>query len=54
MVQILGIDGDFTLSVNKSDTLSVSYIGYKTQTIVAQPEMNIKLVADARDDEVEY
>ena len=40
------IDGNFTLSVTSGATLSVSYIGYKTVTVKAQPTLRIELTED--------
>ena len=45
---ITDIDGNFTLSVASGATLSVSYIGYKTATVKAQPILRIELVEDSQ------
>ena len=45
---ITDIDGNFTLSVASGATLSVSYIGYKTVTVKAQPTLRIELIEDAQ------
>lgn len=45
---ITDIDGNFTLSVAEGASLSVSYIGYQTVTVKAQPTLHIELVEDAQ------
>jgi len=40
---ISGIDGKFTLSVNKGDIIQFSFIGYKKQEIVAQGQINLSV-----------
>lgn len=45
---ITDIDGNFTLSVASGATLSVSYIGYKTVTVKAQPTLRIELTEDSQ------
>lgn len=45
---ITDIDGNFTLSVTSGATLSVSYIGYKTVTVKAQPTLRIELTEDSQ------
>lgn len=45
---ITDIDGNFTLSVASGATLSVSYIGYKTVTVKAQPILRIELTEDSQ------
>ena len=45
---ITDIDGNFILSVASGATLSVSYIGYKTVTVKAQPILRIELTEDSR------
>ena len=45
---ITDIDGNFTLSVASGATLSVSYIGYKTVTVKAQPTLRIELAEDSQ------
>ncbi|MDE6770108.1 MAG: TonB-dependent receptor plug domain-containing protein, partial [Muribaculaceae bacterium] len=41
------IDGNFTLSVPEGSALKVSYVGYQTVELIAQPEMTIYLDEDA-------
>ena len=45
---ITDIDGNFILSVASGATLSVSYIGYKTVTVKAQPILRIELTEDSQ------
>lgn len=40
-------NGKFTLTVEQGTQLVFSYIGYETQTLTAQPTMNVKLQPDA-------
>ena len=40
-------DGNFTLIVKNGAKLSISYLGYKTQELAAQPKMNVRLSEDA-------
>ena len=40
------LDGQFTLNVKQGATLEFSYIGYTTQTLAAQPSMNVVLQED--------
>ena len=40
------VDGAFSLSVNAGATLTVSYVGYVTQNLAAQPSMTIALTED--------
>ncbi len=41
------IDGNFTLKVKEGTSLTISYVGYKTTTVKAQPEMLIRLSEDS-------
>ena len=41
------IDGNFTIQVPQGSKLIVSYIGYKTQTLPAEPQMTIALEEDS-------
>ncbi len=41
------MDGRFTLTVPEGSELTVSYIGYKTKTVKASPEMTISLDEDS-------
>ena len=43
---ITDFDGHFQFSVSQGAKLSVSYVGYKTQTLVATADMNIRLAED--------
>ena len=43
---ITDLDGNFRLKANKGDILVISFIGYKTQELPAEPEMNILLEED--------
>ena len=43
---ITDFDGHFQFSVSQGAKLSVSYVGYKTQTLVAAADMNIRLAED--------
>lgn len=45
---ITDIDGNFTLSVTSGSTLSISYIGYKTIAVKAQPTLRIELEEDSQ------
>lgn len=38
-----GIDGNFEITVPEGANLIVSYIGFKTKTVMAEPQMTIKL-----------
>lgn len=40
------MDGKFTLKVTPGATITVSYLGYKTQTLKAAPTMNVSLEED--------
>ncbi|MBW8331180.1 MAG: TonB-dependent receptor [Prolixibacteraceae bacterium] len=40
---ISNFDGDFTLSVNRGDVIQFSFIGYKTQEIVAQGQQALRV-----------
>ena len=40
-------DGNFTLIVKNGAKLSISYLGYKTQELAAQPKMNVRLSEDS-------
>ena len=44
---ITDIDGNFSLNVAEGKKLELSYAGYKTQTVVARSNMNIKMEPDA-------
>ncbi len=39
-------DGNFTITVPEGANLIISYIGYQTKTVMAEPEMTIALVED--------
>ena len=41
------IDGQFELTVEDGSSIKVSYIGYRTKTVKAQPQMTIELEEDA-------
>ena len=41
------IDGKFSLKVNEGSTLEVSFVGYTTQTLKAQPNVSVVLREDA-------
>ena len=43
---ITDLDGNFTLQANKGDIIVISYIGYKTQELPAEENMNILLLED--------
>ncbi len=43
---VTDIDGNFTLSVKQGASITVSYIGYKAQTVKASPKMKIILSED--------
>ena len=43
---VTDLDGNFVLGVPQGADLTVSYIGYVSQTVKAQPVMKIKLVED--------
>ena len=43
---ITDLDGRFSLSVAQGATIEISYIGYKTQTLPAAPNMNVELKED--------
>lgn len=45
---ITDLDGNFTLQCNVGDILEISYVGYKTQKLKAQPTMKIVLVEDGK------
>lgn len=45
---ITDFDGNFTLSVPSGAELTVSYIGYRTQKVQAQPNLRITLEEDAQ------
>ena len=45
---ITDFDGNFTLSVNSGATLQVSYVGYKTLTVKAEPTLRIELEEDSQ------
>ena len=40
---ISNFDGDFTLGVNRGDVIQFSFIGYKTQEIVAQGQQSLRV-----------
>lgn len=40
------IDGNFEITVPEGANLIVSYIGFKTKTVMAEPQMTIKLEED--------
>ena len=42
------IDGAFTITVAKGTQLTFSYVGYKSQTLAAEPEMRVVLTEDAQ------
>ena len=44
---ITDFDGNFTLNVQAGAKLSISYMGYKTQELAAQPKMAVKLGEDS-------
>ena len=44
---ITNLEGKFTLSVAPGATLEISYVGYKSQSLVAKPDMNIILEEDS-------
>ena len=44
---ITDLDGNFRLTVDADVTLVISYIGYVTQELPAQPVMNITLAEDS-------
>ncbi|MCM1050429.1 MAG: TonB-dependent receptor [Paenibacillus sp.] len=41
------IDGNFTLTVPEGCNLTISYVGYKSQTVKATPEMTVTLEEDS-------
>ena len=43
---ITDLDGNFTLQANKGDIIVISYIGYKTQELPAEENMNVLLKED--------
>ncbi len=43
---ITDYDGKFTLTANRGETLTISYIGYTTVTVAAQPVLNIEMEED--------
>ena len=48
---VTDFDGNFQLSVNQGDKLNVSYVGYKSQTIVVRDASPLKIIL-AEDSEV--
>ncbi len=44
---ITDFDGNFTLNVKSGAKLAISYMGYKTQELDAQPSMNVRLSEDS-------
>ncbi|MBQ2520238.1 MAG: TonB-dependent receptor plug domain-containing protein, partial [Paludibacteraceae bacterium] len=44
---ITDFDGNFTLNVKAGATLSISYMGYKTQELAAAPNMNVRMGEDS-------
>lgn len=44
---ITDFDGNFQLQVKKGATIVISFVGYKTQEVEAQPNMNIVLADDS-------
>ena len=44
---ITDFDGNFTLTVKAGAKLAISYMGYKTQELDAQPSMNVRLGEDS-------
>ena len=42
------LDGKFTLKVPSGETFTVSYIGFRSVTLAASPEVNVALVEDAQ------
>ncbi|MDR0938574.1 MAG: TonB-dependent receptor [Mediterranea sp.] len=44
---VTDVDGNFAITVPAGSNLQFSYVGYKAQTIVARPTMNIALHSDA-------
>ncbi len=49
---VTDIDGNFVLEVNSSSTITVSYVGFQTQTLKPQPVMTISMVDEAELQEV--
>ncbi len=45
---ITDIDGNFSLSVSSKSHLSISYIGFQTVTVQAQPTIRIELLEDSQ------
>ena len=45
---ITDIDGNFTIKVPAGTTLEISYIGYITQRVKAQPNLNVTLTEDTK------
>ena len=43
---VTDFDGQFTLTVNKGATLQFSYVGYKSQELVATAVMSVRLQED--------
>ena len=44
---VTDFDGNFELNASSGDLIQISYVGYKTQTITAQPNMIIELAEDS-------
>ncbi len=44
---VTDFDGNFALKANQGAELSISYIGYQTQTVLAAPSLEITLLEDA-------
>ena len=44
---VTDLDGNFSLSVQPGQTLTISYIGYKKQQVTAQDNMVITMQDDA-------
>lgn len=45
---ISDFNGDFSIKVEKGTPMTISYVGYKSQTVAAAPQLQIVLVEDAQ------
>lgn len=45
---VTGIDGDFSLTVNKDERLIISYLGKRTTTVTAKGDLKVRLADDSK------
>ena len=45
---VTGIDGDFSLTVNKDERLIISYLGKRTTTVTAKGDLKVRLTDDSK------